>query len=153
MQKSGCSMPKPCNAIDFQMKTKRVQKRRCCFIIWSNDNQILHKSYKQVTLMSPSTTSHLPPLAYLHLVTPCLTLGPASGDEGEFVALPLWIQAPVAVVELLMLQTAPPSPTSRNLGHFPSTFLTTRRPPLHLPSTNRLLESPVNFFFNILGCW
>ena len=52
--------------------------------------------------MSPSTD--LPPLAYVHLVCPNLTLGPASGDEGEFVALPLSIQPPVAVVELLMTQ-------------------------------------------------
>ena len=66
------------------------------------DNQTLHKSYTHVTLMSPST--NLPPLAYLHLVTPSLTLGPASGDEGVFVALPLAIQAPAAVVDLFMLQ-------------------------------------------------
>ena len=58
--------------------------------------------------MSPSFP---PPPQYFHLVTPNLTLGPASGDEGEFVALPLNILAPVAVVELLMLGIL-------SLGHY-----------------------------------
>ena len=105
------------------------------------DNQTHHKSYIHVTLMSPSTW--LLPSQYFHLVVPSLTLGPASGDEGEFVALPLCIQAPVAVVELLMLQTVFPSLTRRNLVS-PSTFLKTGRPTLHLPSSNLLLESPIN---------
>ena len=68
--------------------------------------KLFKKSYTHVTLMSPSI--HLIPSQYLHLVPPSLTLGPASGDEGEFVALPLFIQPPVPVMWLLMYQTAFP---------------------------------------------
>ena len=98
----------------------------------------LLKSYRHVTLMSPSFQTG----TNLHLLTSRLTLDPASGDEGEFVALPLSIQAPVSVVELLMVQTVLPSPTRRNLGS-PSTFLKTGRPLLHLPTSN-LLQSAIN---------
>jgi len=85
--------------------------------------------------MSPS--AQLLPSQYLHLVTPSLTLGPASGDAGEFVALPLTIFATVEVVELLMYQAVDPSFTRRNLVS-PSTFLKTGHPELHLPSSNLL---------------
>ena len=79
----------------------------------------LFTNHTHVTLMLPS----FQPLSeYLHLVTPSLTLPPASGDEGEFVALPPFIQGPVAVVESLMAQTVCPSFTWRNLVS-PSTFL------------------------------
>ena len=81
-------------------------------------------------------------MAYLHLVTPSLTLGPASGDEGEFVALPLVILAPVAVVDLLMLQEIHRCATNRNLSS-PETFLNTGLPLLHLPSSN-LYEIAMN---------
>ena len=83
--------------------------------------------------MSPSV--HLPPPQYLHLLTPILTLAPASGDEGEFVALPLIIQDRLAVVDHMMCHLDIPSATRRNFGP-PSTFLKTGRPSLHIPSTN-----------------
>ena len=113
-------------------------------------NQTLHKSYRHVTLMSLSI--QLLPSQYCHLVTPFLTLGPASGDEGEFVPLPLCILAPVAVVELLMVQTVVPSFTLRNLVS-PSTFLKTGRPALHLPSSNLLYESPINSLYLKIFGW
>ena len=126
--------PETLSYIDFH-KIKKDQKQRCYFIIQGNYSWLsnFHESYRQVTLMSPSTW--LLPSQYLHLVLPSLTLGPASGDEGEFVALPLCIQGPVAVMELLMLQLEYLSFTSRNLVP-PSTFLKTGRPELHLPTSN-----------------
>ena len=82
---------------------------------------------------------------YCHMVTPSLTLAPASGDEGEFVPLPLCIPPSLAVVELLMLQAVIPLGTSRKLG-FPSTFLNTGCPELHLPTSN-LKKSAINYGF------
>ena len=87
-----------------------------------------------------SASTQLLPSQYVHLVTPNLTLGPASGDAGEFVPLPLCILAPVAVVELLMLQTLFPSPTlfrpgqaRARLGRLPD-----RRAVLHQSRRRRL---------------
>ena len=109
----------------------------------------LFTNHTHVTLMSPSFQS---PSQYVHLVTPSLTLGPASGDDGEFVAFPLAIQYSVAVMELLMVQVVSPSFTIRNLVS-PSTFLKIGRPSLHLPSSNLLLESSINsLYLNIFGC-
>ena len=82
--------------------------------------------------MSPS----LQPGAYLHLVTPNLPLPPAREDVGEFVALPLRIQATVLVVELLMCQVVLVSFTSRNHAVDPLPFLYTGLPELHRPSCN-----------------
>ena len=82
--------------------------------------------------MSPS----LQPGAYLHLVTPNLPLPPAREDVGEFVALPLTIQAPVLVVELPMPQAVFPSATRRNSAVDPLPFLYTGLPSLHRPSCN-----------------
>ena len=84
--------------------------------------------------MSPSQQ---PLSEYPHLVTPNLTL--ASGDEGEFTALPLCILPPMPLVELLMIQATLPSFTRRNLG-FPPTFLKNGLPEPHLPTSN--LYSP-----------
>ena len=39
------STRKPRQVLIFNFKIKKDQKRRCCFIIWSNDNQSLHKSH------------------------------------------------------------------------------------------------------------
>ena len=78
--------------------------------------------------MSPSFQAPLSS-AYVHPVRPNLTLGPASGDEGEFFPLPLCIQPPGSVVESVISQTVLPPTTRRNLVS-PSTFLKTGRPEL-----------------------
>ena len=39
------STRKPRQVLIFNFKIKKDQKRRCYFIIWSNDNQTLHKSH------------------------------------------------------------------------------------------------------------
>ena len=82
--------------------------------------------------MSPS----LQPGAYLHLVTPNLPLPPAREDVGEFVALPLTIQALVLVVELRMPQVVLPSATNRNFTVDLLPFLYTGLPSLHRRSCN-----------------
>ena len=74
--------------------------------------------------------------AYLHLVTPFLPLPPAREDVGEFVALPLSIEAVVLVVEGLMPQEEYPSATNRNSAVDPLPFLYTGLPRLHRPSCN-----------------
>ena len=97
--------------------------------------------------MSPSV--HLPP-QYLHLLTLILTLAPASGDEGEFVALPLIIQDLLAVVDHMMCQLDNPSATRRN---FPSFFMKTGRPSLHIPSTNlfnRVLSLELDYLWTMI---
>ena len=97
--------------------------------------------------MSPSV--HLPS-QYLHLLTPILTLAPASGDEGEFVALPLIIQDLLAVVDHMMCQLDNPSATRRN---FPSFFMKTGRPSLHIPSTNlfnRVLTLELDYLWTMV---
>ena len=130
------------------MQNKERPRKKTLTLLSDQMTIKLFTNHRHVTLMSPSTW--VAPSQYLHLVTPSLTLGPASGDAGEFVPLPLCIQAPVAVVELLMLQPETPSGTNRNLVS-PSTFLKTGRPSLHLPSSN-LLESPINsLYLKIFG--
>ena len=102
-----------------------------------------------MTLMPPCLA--LPRLEYVHPVTPNMTLGPASGEEGEFVALPLSIQPVEEVVDLVMVQTVLPSATTRNLvSPYNPTFLKNGRPELHFSSCN--LESPINsLYLNIFG--
>ena len=144
------STRKPRQVLIFNFKLKKRPKEK--MLLYSGQMTIkLFTNHTHVTLMLPST--QLLPSQYLHLDTPTLTLGPASGDEGEFVTLPLCIFATVPVVELWMLQEVFPSSTLRNLVS-PSTFLKTGRPELHLPSSNLLLESAINsLYLNIFGWW
>ena len=87
-------------ASDFfsmEMKIDTYDIRDAAVLIWAFLlltclKKTLPKSYLHVTLMNPSF--HLPSSQYCHRENPSLALAPASGDEGEFVALPLVIQAP-----------------------------------------------------------
>ena len=83
--------------------------------------------------MNPSF--HLLSSQYCHRENPSLALAPASGDEGEFVAFPLVMNAEKPLVASLMLQAVFPPGTNRNLGA-PSTFLKTGCPMLHFPTSS-----------------
>ena len=120
----------------------------CVCILFTNSCPEIQRHVK---LMLPSLHCLLhsratPPSANFHLVCPNLTLAPAADDDGEFVAFPLDMKTNWLVVELRMPQAVLASCTRRNL-RFPSFFLKTGRPELHLPTSNLLL-SPI-FFVNL----
>ena len=87
-----------------------------------------------VTLIEP--TIHLSSTQYSHPVWLNLSLGPASGIVGEFVALPLIIQAQLLDVEVLIDQVVFPFGTKRTLSIPPSSFLKIGLPRLHSPFSN-----------------
>ena len=87
-----------------------------------------------VTLIEP--TIPLSSAQYAHPVLFILSLGPASGIVGETVALPLFIQAPLVDVEVLIDQVVFPSGTNRTLSIPPSSFLKIGLPLLQSPFSN-----------------
>ena len=87
-----------------------------------------------VTLIEP--TIHLSSAQYAHPVVFNLSLGPASGIVGEFVALPLVILAPLLDVEVLIAHVVSPFFTNRTLSIPPSSFLKIGLPQLQSPFSN-----------------
>ena len=89
-----------------------------------------------VTLIEP--TIPLSSAQYAHPVLFILSLGPASGIVGEFVALPLFIEPSVLDVEVPIAQTVSPFNTYRNISVPLSSFLKIGLPLLQSPFSNLL---------------